>query len=421
MDIIWNITRLCPWACDCCCVDAIQVRRQGEQIRLWSSGNGETALPYLTENSTVFEQAVKQIQSLRSELTLDEKLQVLENVRPFAPKIDFSGGDPLIVSENLEVIKRAASDFGRAKVTLTATGAGFPSYKVADVAPHIGELNFTYDSPDFRGNANRQPGYASGNLHKASEFVQAGVQVRAECPMSVFNVSPELIREMFTRLHEQGIQKFLLMRLFPSGRGGLAPDCIPSPEQYRTAIKIAREMEAKLSYPKVLLQCALKLFDRTEGGANPCNLLRESFGLMWDGTLLFSPWAIGPDGRPMDDTWVVGNLATTPMETLLRTPKVTQLRARLNENFGECKIFSYIHSRKVDPFERMLDHADPLFHVVNRSDARSSLSGGNCHSVPLSTCTCLDNKESEIQDSCVLVESVPTSKGRQQGIVLEGR
>ena len=89
---------------------------------------------------------------------------------------------------------------------------------------------------------------------------------------------------------------------------------------------------------------------------------------MWDGTLLFSPWAIGSDGHPIDEAWVVGNLATTPMEALLATPKAAQLRARLNENFGQCKIFAYMHNKKADPINRMVDRTDSLIHGTEWSE-----------------------------------------------------
>ncbi len=89
--------------------------------------------------------------------------------------------------------------------------------------------------------------------------------------------------------------------------------------------------------------------------------MTESFGLTPDGTLLASPWAIDGRGRPMHDAFVLGNLATTPMQAILQSEKVRAYMPRLDENIGHCKIFTFFHSTKSDPVDRLFDNADPLY------------------------------------------------------------
>jgi hypothetical protein len=98
-----------------------------------------------------------------------------------------------------------------------------------------------------------------------------------------------------------------------------------------------------------------------DNGPNPCDLLAASFGLMPDGTLLLSPWAIGPHGLPFGSEWALGNLADTPLSALLETERVADLARRLDENFGHCKIFAYLHAAHENPMERILAAADPLY------------------------------------------------------------
>jgi MoaA/NifB/PqqE/SkfB family radical SAM enzyme len=365
VDIIWNITLVCSWACPVCCVDAVHVAEKYGHITLRSKALKKVErIPFTPEyqnDETIFEKAVKYRQQKGEELNFEEKLKVLGNLQGQKVKLDFSGGDPLSTRENFTVMQAASSQFGRQQITLTATGAGLREYDPAKLAPVIGELNFTYDDVTITGLGHRPAGYATGNLKKAAQFVSAGVNTRAECPLTVRNANAHSIRQIYLALHESGIQKLLFIRLFPVGRGTLWAADIPTADQYRLAIDVAREMEVKYGFPKVKLQCALKWFDNQSLGSNPCDLFSESLGLSSKGLLLASPWAIGPTGDPLDDVWVLGNLSKIPLSQILNNEKAQRISCRLNDNFGHCKIQSYLYSTLPDKFERIFDKADPLY------------------------------------------------------------
>jgi hypothetical protein len=151
------------------------------------------------------------------------------------------------------------------------------------------------------------------------------------------------------------------MRLFAVGRGIFDPALVPSPDQYRKAINVLREMETQYRLPVLRLQCALKHFDGLANDENPCDLVRESFGLMADGTLLASPWAVGGEGGPLDETFVLGNLARTPLREILDSTRVREYENRQDENFGHCKIQAFLASKKKNSFDRIFDRTDPLY------------------------------------------------------------
>ena len=365
VDIIWNMSLVCPWDCSICCVDAVHVAKQNNHIHLRSNGLQKIeTIPFSKNHGTIYDQAMAYRQQQGLELDLEGKIQVLNNLDGFLPKIDFSGGDPLAVSENLEVMKIASNRFGRQQITLTATGAGLAQCDPAEIAPLIGELNFTYDSVTHEGGENRPTGYAIGNLKKATEFAKIGVKTRGECPLTVGNIADSTLRQLYLNLHENGIDKLLIMRLFPVGRGTLCVEDIPSIAQYRRAINILREMEMRYGSPVVKLQCALKWLDTQSFDENPCDVVRESFGLSSNGTLLASPWAVNNVSTPLDDAWVLGNLSRTPLTELLATKKVTEYEARLDENYGHCKIFSFLHSNRERGLDRIFDKSDPLVHAI---------------------------------------------------------
>src|SRR5215213_7766253 len=241
IDLIWNLTLICPWDCAICCVDAVHVKSQSGLVQIRS--RALTQVEHLIKESgeSIFDQAAKQRQAQNLELNLEGKLRILRHLDGFSPKIDISGGDVLIVRENFIVLEEAARQFGREQVTLTATGAGLSHYDAATIAPLIGEFNFTYDN--IAVYSNRPNGYANGNLRKAAEFARADVRTRAECPLTTENLSDITLRRLYLDLHEANIDKLLLMRMFPVGRGMFDLSVVPTPDQYRRAIKILREME----------------------------------------------------------------------------------------------------------------------------------------------------------------------------------
>lgn len=362
VDIIWNMTLVCPWDCGVCCVDAVHVSRKNGRIQVRTSGlSNLEVMPDISGKGTIFDQVLEARQKRGLELDLSGKRRVLDHLEGFKARIDFSGGDVLVVAENYRLLQEASERFGRDQITLTATGAGLARYKVPDVAPYIGELNFTYDSVSPEGNETRPAGYAIGNLKKAALFAQSGVRTRAECPLSSQNIEEKTLRQLYLDVHNAGVQKLLLMRLFPVGRGMLLASDIPTADEYRFAISVLRDMEAKYGSPAVKLQCALKFFDEYKGASNPCDLLSESFGLMADGTLLSSPWAVNSHGQPLDDAWVLGNLAETSLQDILNSPKAIEYKHRLAENFGHCKIHAFLNSKRTNSIDRIFDQADPLY------------------------------------------------------------
>jgi MoaA/NifB/PqqE/SkfB family radical SAM enzyme len=363
LDIIWTITLICPWDCSICCQDAVHVTRTGNQVLLRSDNLARPeALLFDRAGPNIFEQALRRRQEQGLELSLPEKIQVLEHLRGSRPKIDFSGGDPLIVSENLIVLDRASTIFGRHQVTLTATGAGLARYDLEEVAPRIGELNFTYDSTVTTTSDHRPSTYASSNLRRAASYAAHGVSVRAECPLTRHNISPANLTRLYRDLHEASIGTLLLMRLFPVGRGAARAEDMPSRGDYEVAIGTLRDLEAKYGQPRLRLQCALRyLEDGPTGKPNPCDLVRESFGLMPDGRLLASTWAIKSTGEPLGDEWILGNLARTPIAEILTSPRVERLRGRLDENYGQCKIFAFLNSTGPASLDRMFNRTDPLY------------------------------------------------------------
>jgi MoaA/NifB/PqqE/SkfB family radical SAM enzyme len=366
VDLIWNMTLVCPYNCAICCVDAVHVRRRGRRIELRSQAES-TDIVRNPSAGSIYEQAGRFRQLRGLELTLDCKLRILDHLAGFAPRLDFSGGDLLVLAENVDVLSAAAARFGRDTITITATGAGV-SNGVVEVLPSlIGHFNFTFDSTRSTSR-NRPSGYAASNLKTARRLADGGVAVRAELPLTRSNSDVGELTRIYEALHAENIERVHLMRLFPVGRSIARAHQIPSRYEYLTAIEWLRRLELRYGRPRVTLQCALRHLEPNTESANPCNAVTTSFGIMPDGTLLRSAWAIEARGRPLHPSWVLGNVAEVPLDRILDAPHVAQMRERANENHGHCKVFAFINGRSRDPNERYYERSDPLYSTDPRHD-----------------------------------------------------
>ena len=366
VDIIFNSTLVCPWDCAVCCVDAVHVQRRDGQLIMRSQGLSKTESHPLSPNISPYIQAIKLRQKRGEELTLEGKRRILDHLEGFTAKIDVSGGDALVSEENFQFLKDASKKLGKHNVTLTVTGGGSSHYSAEVLYPLIGEFNFTFDAASLDDVAHRPSGYALGNLKKAAAFAALGCSTRAELPLTRPILTREHLVRLYMLLHQHGIKKLLLMRLFPVGRGSLLQSEIPTRDEYQKAIDILLELEQTFGAPELRLQCALKHLvpSFNKKGSNPCDLIQESYGLMADGTLLASPWAINSHGKPLHPAWILGNLAQEPLSKILASEHTQKLMARLDENYGHCKIFSFLNSKLDDPLDRIFDQADPLYSEV---------------------------------------------------------
>lgn len=370
LDIIYNMTPVCPHDCPLCCVDAAHVTRQGDDVVIRIDGlQTEHRVPRGDDARSIFDIAAGKLQSLGRELSLAQKLTTLANIDVEHVRLDISGGDPLVVSDNVAVLRAASAKLGPDYITLTATGSGLVGIDLPELASLVGEFNFTYDSASIDDVADRPDAYASANLAVGRKLAALGAITRAEFPITRATCDPDHVRRLFINLHQAGITKLLLMRLFPSGRGATVEAKTLSRAEYAAVIAQLRALEREFGAPQLHLQCALRHIDAdtsapaSTDAVNPCDMVRESFGLTPMGVLLASPWAINAKGWPSDPDFVLGNLLEQKLSEIIASPRVRELRERANENFGHCKVLAERFSNRATAFERMHDKSDPLYAV----------------------------------------------------------
>lgn len=295
------------------------------------------------------------------ELQYEQKLEVLRNLEGASVEIDFAGGDPLACYENYLVIRAASQKFGRESVSITSTGLRLDRYDLDEVARMIGQFEFTFDEAPDATSHHRPLGYNTCNLQQARAFGVRGVRTKAQLPLHSGNTTEEDAERIYACLHEAGISELLLMRVFPVGRGhvGFDRNWRMTARATVEAVQLYRRLEARFGSPQLRLQCALRFLEGASA-ENPCDLLRASFGINPNGQLLLSAWATGPTGGVLDERFVLGDLSRESFSAILSTERVRGLRARLDDNFGHCKVFALLAST-IRGDGALFDRADYLY------------------------------------------------------------
>lgn len=376
LDIIWNISLVCPWDCEFCCTDAVHVRQTKRGIVLREESlsrefvvDSDANVVWPTELSNYglrpnyLDYALHDRQRRGRELLLTQKLKVLSNINVGSASLDFAGGDPIACAENILVISAAAQKFGKRNVSITSTGHSVSRYPFELISSVIGVFEFTYDESGRQTPACRPAGYNLSNIEVAKRFSSAGIRTKCQIPLHLGNTSQESIAQIVEDLTRAEVSEILLMRTFPVGRGArfIGATGGLSSDQTLRSIDRFREESTRINGPRVRLQCALKhLYSEGASGKNPCDMMQSSFGVNFQGLLLTSAWATNDRGMPLSSDFVLGSLLDDGFDIISKSEKFSAYSRRLDENWGHCKIFSYVNARGKNQ-DSIFSRSDPLY------------------------------------------------------------
>jgi MoaA/NifB/PqqE/SkfB family radical SAM enzyme len=273
VSLIWNITKACPWNCSFCCINAY----------------------YFPDSPRSLKTKLEKIKEKRIELSLEDKLKIVDNLDIQNLEIDVSGGEPLLFRENIGIIEKLSKKFGRDNISITTTSKGLALVNKNTLKEIVGEVGFTYDFP-YEPNSLRPRGYNSSNLEQIERVVRVGIKTMAQIPLTKLNVDEKIIRDVYKNLTEIGVGKLHLMKFFPVGRGAHRLDLGLTDQEYQTAIKIYKKLESPEG-PIVYVQTALRDSDKNSSHLN----------ITFQGLLLSDPWAYDSRGDPLEE-FILGDL-----------------------------------------------------------------------------------------------------------------
>ena len=298
MDVIWNLTRACPWDCAICCVFGYHVCNTTERL--------------------VYSEAKEK----GEELTLAEKLTVLKILADRGFEIDFSGGDPLYYDEDFQVVEQATRWLPSRKIGVSMTGNKITDAKL-EVLKKVGVVEFTLDNlPDVE-NPLRPRGYNLASMIAMKKCVAVGVKTRAVTVLYPTTMTEKNLESVYRWLCENGISEWELLRFYPVGRGIKLAELTPSNSEYLKTMKFLRGLHG---FTKIFFQPSLRILE----GAIKCPAVVDSIGILPDGTVTACAWAIDDNCRPYPE-FRLGKLPEDDLDEILENAlKIPEYCKRTN-------------------------------------------------------------------------------------------
>ncbi|PIX11388.1 hypothetical protein COZ73_02765 [Candidatus Falkowbacteria bacterium CG_4_8_14_3_um_filter_36_11] len=284
MYIIWNLTRVCPWNCDFCCVSAIQAKRR--------NGN----------RNTVFAEQKKK------ELTLNQKIEVLKMMASKNIIIDFSGGDPLYFQDDFEVVKKATEIIPSKMINISMTGCGITQDKV-NLLKKVNMVEFTLDNLPEVENPFRPQGFNIASMRAMTKLVKAGVKVSAVTILYSVTITKTNLKSIYTWLCNNRIQEWDILKYLPVGRGINYQELAPTNKQYLATMYYLRSLNG---FTHISFQHSLKVID----GSAKCHAAINSFGILPDGEAIACAWALDLNGRPINE-FRIGKLPEENIDVII--------------------------------------------------------------------------------------------------------
>lgn len=284
MDVIWNLTRACPWNCAICCVSGIRVRDTAKQF-----------VPLETKTT-------------ERELTYAEKLTVLKILADKGFEIDFSGGDPVYYDEDFQVIKQAIRLLPSSKIGISMTGSRITDVKLKTLKK-VGVVEFTLDNLPCTKNILRPRGYSHASMIAMKECVMAGIKTRAVTVLYPGTMTEENLTEVYQWLCENSIPEWELLRFYPVGKGIKLAKITPSNVEYLKIMQFLRKLDG---FTRIFFQHSLRILE----GTIECPAVVDSIGILPDGTVTACAWAIDGNCRPYPE-FRLGKLPEDDLDEIL--------------------------------------------------------------------------------------------------------
>lgn len=306
MDVIWNLTRACPWDCAICCVSGFHVCNTTKHI----------------------------IQSAQKEkgkeLTLAEKLTVLKILADKNFEIDFSGGDPLYYEEDFQVVEQATRWLPARKIGVSMTGSKITDIKL-ELLKKVGVVEFTLDNLPETENVFRPRGYNFASMVAIKKCIAAGIKARAVTVLYSTTILKENLENVYRWLCENNIPEREVLRFYPVGKAVKFAKISPSNSEYLNIMKFLRGFHG---FTKIFFQHSLRILEEVI----KCLAVIDSIGILPDGQVTACAWAIDDNCCPFKD-FRLGKLPEDDLDEILDNARRV---LKYFERTKFCRTIAYI-------------------------------------------------------------------------------
>ena len=282
INIIWNITRKCPWSCSFCCVNAIYQKTQSREFI--------------------------------GELTFKEKLKFILTLKRGEYSIDFSGGEIFINPDNIEIVKQAGLHLGKENIGISLSGAFLTEEIIKELANYINDVEFTMDTIPETIYKYRQQEYHITSDKAIKLFKKYGVKVGIQTVLTKENTNLKNFVELDNYVVKNNIDVWSLLKFFPNGRGKNFNNLILDKNELELIIekvlKISDGKEYKLDVQYMLPKTSKE---------NTCRAVKKSIGILPTGEVVACFWALNENMEPIDKLYSLGNIKFQTIEDILNS------------------------------------------------------------------------------------------------------
>jgi len=252
----------------------------------------------------------KNWQQLRaSELTLEQKMEVLSRIVKESMTIDFSGGDPLYFDEDRAVVEKATELMPADKINVSMTGCELTKGKI-ELLKKVNMIEFTLDNLLAIENPSRPRGFNLASMKAMRRLVDAGIMVSAVTILYKPTMTQENLSSIYEWLCRHGIQEWDILKFYPVGRGMDYLDVAPTDQQYIEAINYLRSLKGSTH---ISFQHSLRVVE----GTDRCHAAVNSIGVLPDGEVTACAWALDQNGCSFDG-FRIGKLPEESLNAILK-------------------------------------------------------------------------------------------------------
>lgn len=320
MNIIWNLTRACPYNCKICSVCAVTVKD-------------------INKKNTK-----KQLERTKGELNFSAKKDILIELAKYfdSLSIDFSGGDPLFFEEDCKLIKQALDL--EIDCEISATGHNLTKEKLRSFNGKLSRVEFTLDIVPHKVESTRQQIYHLMNIQGIRRCLEENIPTRVCTVLKKDNIAKDDLAKLYELLSDLKVKEWELIRFYPCGRGHKLNNLAPTEQQYTQVIKYCLSLQRK-NGPKIEMQHSFYNILKNLGlKARNCEAVSNQIGILPDGTVLACPWALNEKGEPLENSFVLGKMPKQKIKEIMNTEKAKKWTNEKSANF-RCRVKTILKSK----------------------------------------------------------------------------
>lgn len=318
MKVIWNLTKLCSWNCVICCVSAVHVCNDNKE--------------------EIFERLVNK----GKELKLLDKMKIVDQLYDNnVESIDFSGGDLLIRDDDIKLIEYAASKFNKSQLSISIPGNRLTVEKINKLKKYVSKIEFTLDSITYDIDSSRPSGYVETAINAIKLCNNEGIDTCVSTVLKKHNCNKKTINELYNFLISNNVKEWEILRYYQVGR---ATDLYAYKPDEEKVLKIVDYIKTLMDNKEINISFQHTLENQINGFVK-CNALKNSIGILPDGTVTACAWGLDRNGMPIDESFIVGKLPKEKLSDILSNNKALKWKDKIKNNgCDKCMVDEFLNN-----------------------------------------------------------------------------